>query len=172
MRIAWGILMAQAQNWTYEPREFDSTTVGAYTGSTIGQRYQMRLLIRDTNDLRPLFYDEELDWFQTQEDNVYAAAAAAAEQLVIQGGGVGTRKVGDLTVSYDVSIYRSLAGRLRARASSNQMPYCGGISIADKLAQRADADAVRPVFTVGIHDNPGAPKPDAESPSVNPLSTI
>lgn len=145
--------------WTYNLALLESTTAGTFTGSTVGMRYQIRLLIQDNQTARQLLQDEEIDWFQTKEPNVYAAAAACCDTLVARGGSVQSKTVGDLAITYDVKFYGGLALELRGRGATNQLPYCGGISISDKSNNQNNPDNVRPAFARGIEEYPGAPQP-------------
>ena len=156
--------------WTYDSAAFDSTTVGTYTGSKKGERWQVRLLIQDTDTIRQLFQDAEIDWQLTKEANVYMTAAMLCDILVAKAGNVKSKRISELVISYSASFYRSLAGELRARGSGHQVPYAGGISIADKDALRDDSDWVPPAIPRKLDDNPAAPVPGA--PSTNPLTTI
>ena len=145
--------------WTYDVTMLQSATAGAYPGSTIGLRYQMRLLLQDVQSIRPLMQDEELDWFQTTEMNAFMAAAAACSSLVARAGNVKSKRVGDLGLTYDPQFYDGLRLRLQARGMTYQTLYVGGTSIADKLAEQANIDAVVPRFFIGMGDNPEASNP-------------
>lgn len=137
--------------WTYE-----SALLG---NATLGPRYQVRFLIRDTDSARPLLDDNEIDWLLTQEDNVYLAAAAACDALVAQKGSIKSKSVNDLSITYDVEFYRGLAASYRARGFGGQVPFVGGISVSDKETQQQDADAVQPRMFRGVGDNTGASNP-------------
>lgn len=151
-----------ALHWTYNA-DFANTSAGYSTGSTIGVRDQIRFLIQDTRTARQLLYDEEIDWTQTQEANVFYMAALCCDTLVIRAGGQRQKRVGDLEIKYDLNFYRSLAVSLRARGSLHQVPYAGGVSIADMLAQEANTDRVPPRSTITEFDNPRARQPDANT---------
>lgn len=142
--------------WTYDPAQVGTDPL-----------FQVRFLIQDTVSTRPLCQDEELNFLIANEANVYMAAAAACDSLVARSAGVQSRRVGDLALTYDPKFYRSLGATLRARGMSHQLPSAGGLSVADKIAQASDSDAVRPSFVRGIDENPGAPQPSGISP--NPL---
>jgi len=146
-------------SWTYVVTDMLSTTAGEYTGSTVGLRTQIRFVIQDNVTTRQLLADEEIDWIQTQEMNCYMMAAACCEILVARAGNVKSKRVGDLSVDYDVEFYRGLAARLRARGLSYQVPYVGGVSTADKLAQEDDTDWVPSRIFRGIFDNARASQP-------------
>lgn len=143
----------------------------SYTGDPSGSsKDAVRFLIQDVNSSKPLVQDEEIEWALTQEANLYTAAAAICDSLVAKAGGVKFKKIGELAISYDPHFYSILSGKLRARGAGNQLPYVGGISIADKMALQADPDWVAPRFATGLDDNPAAPSP--ATPSANPLTTI
>lgn len=150
---------ALAGTWSYDPTLMESATVGTYTGSTVGIRNQIRFVIQDVRSERPLIVDAEIDWMQTQEENAFMAAAACCETLIARAGNVRSKRVGPLGVDYDVEFYAGLAARLRARGMTYQLPYAGGISIADKLAQQDDADWVPARFFRGMFDNSRASQP-------------
>ena len=145
--------------WTYDATQMLSTTAGTYTGSTVGLRNQIRFVVQDVRTERQLLQDAEIDWLQTQENGAYNAAAACCEILVARAGNISSKRVGPLSVDYDAEFYRGLASSLRARGLSGQLPYCGGISISDKLAQEDDADWVPVRFFRGMFDNPRASQP-------------
>ena len=147
--------------WTYDATAMQSTTAGTYAGSTIGMRNQIRFVVQDVQTTRQLLQDAEIDWVQTLEANAYMMAAFCCEILVARAGNVKDKSVGGLSLTYDVEFYRGLAATLRARGMTNQMPYCGGISIGDKLAQQDNADWVPPRFFRGMFDNPRAVQPSS-----------
>jgi len=156
--------------WTYNNALFADTTVGTYPGSTIGERYQIRLWLQDINTNRQLFQDEEIDWSLTQEANRYMAAASLCDILLARAGGVKMKKISEFQIAYDPRYYQLLAGQLRARDAGHQVPYAGGISIQDKLALQSDSDWVPPIVPRGLDNNPAAPAPT--TPSTNPLTSI
>lgn len=156
-----------AGHFTYDPTKLDSVTAGKYTGSTEGARFQIRMYLQDTDSARILFSDEEIDWAQTQEANVYAAVASLADVLVSRARGVKSKKVDELSIVYDWQFYQTLAGTMRARGMGHQLPYAGGISKSDKLLYQQNEDNVQPTIVRGLDDNPQAPQPSI--PSVNPL---
>lgn len=163
-------------SFTYDVTKFNDTTPStSYPPTTVGERYQVRLMIQDTNLTvvsKQLFQDEEVDFTISQSANVYMAGAALCNTLVARGGGmdVKSKKVGDLAITYDVEFYRRLAGTLEARGVGHQIPYAGGISVADKQAQSTDTDWTQPSFKRGLDENPAAPQP--ENPSNDPLTSI
>lgn len=136
--------------------------------------FQVRFLIRDTNTDRPLFDDDEITWQISQEANIYTAAAGLCDILVTKAGGVKSKKVGELAITYDVGFYRSLSANLRARGAGHQVPYAGGISVSDKQGQEADTDATKPSVFRRLNDNPATrsiARPGSNNDS-DPLTTI
>jgi hypothetical protein len=147
--------------WTYDPTQMLSATGGTYSGSTVGVRNQIRFVVQDVQTSRQLLQDAEIDWVQTLEANAYMMAALCCEILVARAGNIKSKSVDGLKLEYDVEFYRGLAATLRARGLTNQMPYCGGLSISDKLAQQDDPDWVPVRFFRGMFDNPRAVQPSA-----------
>lgn len=156
--------------FSYDETQLASTTAGSYSGASIGQRNQVRLMIQDTDSNRPLFQDEEVDWTITTSANVYTAAANLCDLLVAKTRGTRYKKISGLAMSVDVQFYINLSANLRARGAGHQVPYAGGISKTDKLAQQQDADWEQPKVGRGLGDNPAAPQPEVKSN--NPLTTI
>lgn len=134
----------------------------------------VRFLIQDVNTSKQLVQDEEIEWAVDQEANIYMAAARVCRTLVLKAGGQKRKRISDFDISYDPTMYATLAGSLEARGAGHQLPYCGGISIGDKLAQQSDTDAVSPSFAKNLDNNASAPSP--ATPPVgnnsNPLTTI
>jgi len=152
-----------ALHWTYNAAFYDQT-VSPYPqpsnpAVTVGVRDQVRFLMQDTNANRQLVFDEEIDWVQSQEANAYMMAARCIEIFIIRNFGQNKKKVGDLELGYDLRFFKSLAADLRARGMTYQVPYVGGISIADKIAQENDPDWVAPRIGMTTFDNPGAEQP-------------
>ncbi len=130
--------------WSYTGNPSDST------------RDKVRFLIGDTDTGDQQLQDEEIDAMLTDNaDNAYTAAIACAEVLVARFSRYVTKSVGDLSISYGerVTNYKSLLGQLRMRSSiQSAAPYCGGISVSDKLTDEADTDRVAPAFSIGSMD--------------------
>lgn len=157
--------------WSYDPTKFNDATVsGDYPPATLGQLNYVRFLIRDTNTVRQLLQDDEIYFILTQEANVFMAAAVCCDSLVANAGSIKQKKIGDFEITYDPMFYQRLGNELRSRGATHQVPYAGGISIADKQAQQDNSDWVPPAFARGMDDNPQAPAP--QTPSTNPLTTL
>ncbi len=147
--------------WSYDPSLMVAADAGKYPGSTVGLRMQIRFVIQDTNPARPLLQDEEIDYLQGTEANQYMAAAFACDILVARSGALSSKAVGPLRLTYDPKFYESLSATLKARGMLHQVPYVGGISIADKLGQQDNPDWVPTRVFRGIFDNPRANQPAA-----------
>lgn len=118
------------------------------------ETYQVRFLVGDTNLDAMVLQDEEIDWLLTQEANVYMAAAAAADKIILvmagASGAVGTtgpvtrKRIGQTDISYangrTSSQYETLAASLRRRGRSHQTIFAGGISQSDKDDRDLDTD--------------------------------
>lgn len=118
---------------------------------------KVRFLIGDTNTNDAKLSDEEILWLISSEGNIYNAAALCCEQIVTSSRLV-DRKIGDLEIraSAQAQSFTSLAKSLRRRAAMSAVPWAGGISRADKSSREQDTDRVKPAFTVGQFDTPGA----------------
>lgn len=140
-------------SWSYDVTKLQDGGTGAYPNTTIGVRYQIRLLLQDNQTNRQLMQDEEIDWLQTQEANAYMVAARCCDSLIARFGAVTSKHVGDLGLTFDPKFYKALATTLRSRGMTYQQVYAGGISITDKISQQQDTDKVVPMFFVGFGDN-------------------
>ena len=128
----------------------------SYSGDpSSGTRDQVRFLIRDTVQARPLVQDEEIDWLLTQEANVYMTAARAVEVgMLTATRGVQSRTAGDVSVTYMApSESRALATMLRQRGQTYQRPSAGGISVADKKVLQQNEDWPPLPVSLGSMDN-------------------
>ena len=120
---------------------------------------RVRFEVGDTNCTDPLLRDAEIEFLIDQEGHVVLAASEAARKIAAK-----------MAVKVDCSIgrtrkawsqlfrhYTELAKALRAKGSrSAVLPYFGGLSIAEKNADKTETDLVEPAFEVGLHDNPDA----------------
>lgn len=131
---------------------------------------KVRFLIQDINTARQLFQDEEIDWVVSTEADEYTAAAMLAETLVAKAGSVKFKKISEFSIQYDPMFYRGLSTTLRARGAGHQVPYAGGLSVAEKAASRADRDLVQTSVARNMEENPEAPAPRV--PSQNPLTEL
>ena len=98
--------------------------------------------------------DEEIAFAILEEPNVWIAAAVVAEIMASRAGGTKSKQIGKLKIAYGSEHYMALARSLRARGSSYQTGFAGGISIAAKNAQFDDSDWPEPAFKLGLHDHP------------------
>lgn len=131
---------------------------------------QVRFLVRDTASTHQLVQDEEINWLLTQEANVYMAAAATIDTLILTRYGVLSRSAGDVSVTYMEPIKLvALSQMLRRRGMGHQVPSVGGISIADKLSQEIDPDRVQLPIALGNMDNRFA---GANTPLTDPTQPV
>jgi hypothetical protein len=132
---------------------------------------QVRFLIGDNITDKMIMDDAEIEWLISQHANVYMAAAAACDSIALKistadtasgkVGPINRKRVGQTDISYATGTgrtseeYTALGSTLRARGSSYQMPYAGGISVSDKEANVSDTDRPRDGFKRGMFDDPG-----------------
>jgi hypothetical protein len=96
----------------------------------------VRLLIGDTDTNHQLLTDEELDFFISQQNNYYIAAAMAAETLVAKFAPSTQEKLGDWEGAYQQRYdhFVGLGKELRRKAARNLKIWVGGIQPAEDEA--------------------------------------
>ena len=125
-------------------------------------RNAVRFLTQDTDTNRQLATNEEIDWVITQEMNVYMAAASMLQTIINRQAGIGSKKVGDLSITFDFASAEKRVGVLKARGqASYQVPTAGGIGVADKQTLEGDSDWPKPFFKREQFDHNG-PSIDSE----------
>jgi hypothetical protein len=145
---------------TYAPQDIATDTL-----------MQVRFLIGDNVEDKMIMDDAEIEWLISQHANVYMAAAAVCDSIAIKiattdtasgkSGPILRKRVGQTDISYASASgrtseeFKALGNMLRMRGSSHQMPFAGGISIADKTSRHEDTDRPRDGFRRGMFDDPG-----------------
>lgn len=131
----------------------------SYTGDPRKRDLDMvRFLLQDTECSTSQFTDEEINALLEVDCNPYMAAANAADVLGSRYARVTHVKIGDYeedggTMSQN---YYNLAKTLRTQARRRGVTfYAGGLSIAEREADQADADLEQPSFSKGMDDNLG-----------------
>lgn len=121
------------------------------------QMMQVRLVIGDTVESDQQIQDEEIDFFLTQRSSIYGAAAECCRSLASQYSrsadmrtGASDAKYSQMAVAYAL---RAQQFDAKAAAAGAGMPYCGGISQADKENSAQDDDRVNPQFAIGMFDS-------------------
>ena len=120
---------------------------------------QVRLLIEDTNSTSVLFSDEEIEFFISQEANIYGAAAVACESLQAKFAGGVSKTVGKLSIELQqrVAHYKDLAETYKAKSKMKGgiQLFAGGLSESQKDAVNSNTDRVQPDFFRDMMDFPG-----------------
>ena len=123
-------------------------------------RNQVRLLIDDKNSTDQQFSDDEIDFFNDQEGNIYGAASVAALSLQFRFGGQADKTVGDLKISLSQKsdAYEKLAKTFAKKAEDKGTPqiFAGGLTISGKNTDRSNDDLVQPAFYKWQNDFPTA----------------
>jgi hypothetical protein len=144
---------------TYAPQDIATDTL-----------MQVRFLVGDNVEDKMIMDDAEIEWLISEYANVYMAAAAVCDSIAMKisttetasgkSGPILRKRVGQTDISYasgsgrTAEEFKALGRMLRARGSNYQMPYAGGISIADKHAREDDTDRPRDGFKRGMFDDP------------------
>ena len=134
------------------------------TGTAAQKRDAIRVLAQiNSSTAQPdaSITDEEIAFFLVNEANLYMAAYRAALCAAGRTKGIASRTIGSLTIAYGHAFYQDLAIELKARGSSHQEPFVGGISRDDKAVLHDDSDWIAPAMSVVQFDHP----------EVAPLST-
>jgi len=142
----------------------------SYAPGVSQPRHQVRLLIGDVIAIDPQMQDEEIDWLVSQEQNVYAAAAACADSLAARYARQVDKAVGDLRISFSQkqAAYEAMALQLRSRRGNlYQVPTAAGIDVSERKGLEQDESVQQPYFYVGMMEHPSArdlaSSPDAKS---------
>lgn len=123
-----------------------------------GERDQVRLLIGDTDEDTHDLEDEEIDFFLSQEPNIYFAGAAAAEAIArkLQAGYFEDQKVGETRLrTKRVNELKILSDQLRNRGAAHKLPSSGGIFVSETEQMLNNDNIIRGDFFKGMHDFPG-----------------
>lgn len=121
-------------------------------------RDEVRFLIGDTIESRPLFDDREIDFQLTKTPNKKIAGAELLENKARQFAVQADVRVGDVSKAFgkvSENMFKAAAD-LRADANKRALPFFGGLSISGKEALRERSDDVQPQFSIGQNDNPTA----------------
>lgn len=111
----------------------------------------VRFLIGDTDKNDPLLQDEEIKSFLDQYSNgVIYSAMRCCEAIAAKFSRRVSESVGQIKMEFQqaAKAYRDMALDLRRRlAVEDVSPFAGGISVAQKIANRENAALVKPAFT-------------------------
>lgn len=119
---------------------------------------EVRFLIGDTDTTDQLVSNEEIAWAIANNAGTILAAATLCEALSAKFAREVDKSIGSLSVSAASRSghFASRAASLRVQSVALCEVFVGGLSISDKAALDADADAVQPFFRAGQDDNPRA----------------
>lgn len=124
---------------------------------------QVRFLIGDTDPRRPLLYDGEIIWLLTDAGMApLSAAIRGVETIIAKLARSRDESVGSVSIrfSQELAGYEKLMQTLTRRLAKKGIPYAGGISRSDKLAQVADSDRVPPSFIRNLFQDQDDPESD------------
>jgi hypothetical protein len=131
---------------------------------------QVRFLMGDTVATSPQMQDEEINFAITQRGSIYGAAADVCRALSAKLSREADTVDKDLRtmMSSRAKAYAARANALeiQGKVRGGALPYSGGISILDKVAQELDTDRVPPFFNRGMDTNylPVAPVGNEDTP--------
>lgn len=122
------------------------------------ERDQVRLLVSDVDATNFLMHDEEIDFFLSQEPNIYWTAAAVANSMIVRldAAFFEDQKVGETRLrSKRINELKLLIDQWRARGSAHQLPSAGGIFVSDQQASDQNEGLLHNDFFRGMDDYPG-----------------
>jgi hypothetical protein len=132
-----------------------------YDASCATKKDQVRTLIGDVDANNAYLQDETIEWFLTQEMNIYMAASKCAWAVYLKlsgGGALEDRKVGETRIKYQAAgRFREIAGEMKARGLTYQLPYAGGIYKTDRDAFWADNNKLKGNVSANFSRNPRGP---------------
>jgi len=111
---------------------------------------KVRFLIGDTDEIDPLFTDEEILATIATESNELGAAAGLCEVLATKFARRCDRKLGRvmyLFASQQYEHYQEQAKVLRNLACQFNAPSAGGLSLGAEEASKQDPDRKQPIFS-------------------------
>jgi hypothetical protein len=122
------------------------------------ERDQVRLLVSDTDSENFLMDDEEIDFFLSQEPNIYWSAATVANTMIIRlgAGFLEDQKVGETRIrAKRINELKLLIDQWRARGAAHQLPSAGGIFLNEQQAMDLNSNILKSDFFRGMSDYPG-----------------
>lgn len=119
---------------------------------------EVRFLVGDTNENRPLLDDREVEWAISEYPDPNLAAASLAEHLYGFFASKGDFKVGPINKSYSkvADLFKAKAEQLKAKACLSAGPSFPATKISTKNALANNLDLANPSFAIGLVDNPFA----------------
>jgi hypothetical protein len=118
---------------------------------------QTRFLLGDTDKSDPLLSDQEIIWALGVYNNTpMNAAIRLCEAIIAKFSRYVSESVGPVKIEFQQKVenYRAQLRDLRSRlAMEAAIPYAGGISVSDKIANAMNSDRVRPDFQKHMMEN-------------------
>ena len=122
-------------------------------GTAAQKRDAVRFLTQDTDTNRQLATDEEVTFALAEEHNVYTAAAAVLDSIIYRLVGIASKKIGDLSITFNLEKALARVERLRARGRAQyEVPINLAQSKDSKTSLVDDTDWVEPFFERKQHD--------------------
>lgn len=121
------------------------------------EKDQVRLEIGDTDINNQLLQDQEILQAISVENNFWGSAARSCEMISRFFAGKADVRLGrsmQLTYTKMATQYQEMAARLRSKSGGVNVPWVGGMSVAEKVAYATTSDYVQPLFTKTMMQNP------------------
>lgn len=121
------------------------------------EKDQIRLEIGDTDVNNQRLQDEEIAQAIAVERNFWCAAARCCEMIAsayLMKADVRLGRAMFVTYTKMADQFSTRACKLRQKSLGTQVPYGGGVLVADKNTIAGDSSLVAPAFTRTIQENP------------------
>lgn len=128
-----------------------------YTQLATSAKDRVRLEIGDTDPTNQMLQDEEINQAISVENNFWGASARCCEMIArVKLGHADIRLGRAMYVTYTkmADQYLRMAVALREKALGANIPYAGGVVLADKQTLQSDTSIVQPAFTREMQENP------------------
>lgn len=130
----------------------------SYSGDpSTSPKDEVRFLIGDTDQCDQILQDPEILFVLAKYNFApMNAAIRLCETVISKYSRLCNEAVGQVRIDYKdvVANYKDTMNILRARlAMEDATPYCGGISVSDKMTNAMNPNRVRPDFTKHMMEN-------------------
>lgn len=131
--------------WSYDATQLATNTT-----------YAIRVRIGDTVSTEPLLEDEEIAYFYTARNSVNGGAAMACKAIAAKFSRLADTEVGpqSIKLSQKAAQYMEMSAEFERQddVTGAVLPFCGGISVANKAEYDSNSDRVRPAVVKNFTD--------------------
>jgi hypothetical protein len=127
-----------------------------YDAEALNDVGRIRLEIGDTDSLRQLLQDEEIEQVITEQSSFKAQCAACCRLIVsIFAGKPQSISLGDGFKETSTEMYNRYLEMAKRYEAQGSAPWSSAIDVATKESYTADTSTMQPNFRLGMHRNVG-----------------